>query len=591
MKSQRRHSLVDVAAVVVVGTILAFSQQQQQQKQHRHHHLLVLAFQTATTSPTSTLLSRSNPSKQYHHYRSWTWLNTVSKESTETALHGDNQDVCNNDNDFGIDSDNDEVDDSWVLRQITFLGLTAQPTAKSDDEDDATIMEVGGNNSDGVGTSLDDDDSSTSPNALDARNLSEFLMEIGACSVSITDSDADTVDENPLFDEPDLASSLLDGDELYEEWAMVLPDLAVGRNLWKRCDVSAHFPSSFDIPSIVDAVRYTFQCTSNPRYKVDDVPDLDWIAHVQESWTPIVTGGKSKFILRFPWHDDALVMKACQEMERKKMQELMMKQFASGVKRDGAVVHFGGGDSVNDDDNENETLEATSDSMKSKREYVQIQLEGGIAFGTGEHPTTRLCLGWIRDKVEERLDNKNEDETLHFLDYGAGSGVLGIAAAAVVRSYNELLTKHRRLPSKKSITTVGVEIDADAIRIANDNAVKNNVDMKNYLPDYESLDGEALSVVMRAMQRKRNKGLIKPLPAELNGDIYDVCAANILALPLINLAPTIASLVKSPGGEIGLSGVLTSQAQAVVDAYSEFFNDVNVSGEENGWVLITGKRK
>jgi len=261
------------------------------------------------------------------------------------------------------------------------------------------------------------------------------------------------------------------------------------------------------------------------------------------------------------------------------------------VKRDGAVVHF---DFNDDDEDENEAPEATSDiaqSMKNKREYVQIQLEGGIAFGTGEHPTTRLCLGWIRDKVEERLDNTSDDETLHFLDYGAGSGVLGIAAAAVVRSYNELLTKQRRLPSQKSITTVGVEIDADAIRIANDNAVKNNVDMKNYLPNYESLDAEALSVVMRAMQRKRNMGLIEPLPAELNGDIYDLCAANILALPLMNLAPTIASLVKSPGGEIGLSGILTSQAQAVVDAYSEFFNDVKVSGEENGWVLITGKRK
>ncbi len=590
MKSPRRHSfLVDAAALVVVGTVLAFSQQQ-----HHQHRILVLAFQTtATSSPTSLSLSRSNPSKQYHHYRSWTWLNTVSKESTETTLHGGNQDVGNIDDEFVVDDDG-EVEDSWVLRQITFLGLTAQPPAKSDEEEDATIMEVGVDIDDDVGTHDDGDDSSTSPTALDARNLSEFLMEIGACSVSITDSDADTIDENPLFDEPDLASSLLDGDELYEEWAMVLPDLAVGRNLWKRCDVSAHFPSSFDIPSIVDAVRYTFQCTSNPRYKVDDVPDLDWIAHVQESWTPIVTGGESKFILRFPWHDDALVMKACQEMERKKMQELMMKQFDSGVKRDGAVVHFEGGDFNDDDVDENEAPEATSDiaqSMKNKREYVQIQLEGGIAFGTGEHPTTRLCLGWIRDKVEERLDNTSDDETLHFLDYGAGSGVLGIAAAAVVRSYNELLTKQRRLPSQKSITTVGVEIDADAIRIANDNAVKNNVDMKNYLPNYESLDAEALSVVMRAMQRKRNMGLIEPLPAELNGDIYDLCAANILALPLMNLAPTIASLVKSPGGEIGLSGILTSQAQAVVDAYSEFFNDVKVSGEENGWVLITGKRK
>lgn len=590
MKSPRRHSfLVDAAALVVVGTLLAFSQQQ-----HHQHRILVLAFQTtATSSPTSLSLSRSNPSKQYHHYRSWTWLNTVSKESTETTLHGGNQDVGNIDDEFVIDDD-DEVEDSWVLRQITFLGLTAQPPAKSDEEDGATIVEVGVDIDDDVGAHDDGDDSSTSPTALDARNLSEFLMEIGACSVSITDSDADTIDENPLFDEPDLASSLLDGDELYEEWAMVLPDLAVGRNLWKRCDVSAHFPSSFDIPSIVDAVRYTFQCTSNPRYKVDDVPDLDWIAHVQESWTPIVTGGESKFILRFPWHDDALVMKACQEMERKKMQELMIKQFDSGVKRDGAVVHFESGDFNDDDEDENEAPEATSDiaqSMKNKREYVQIQLEGGIAFGTGEHPTTRLCLGWIRDKVEERLDNTSDDETLHFLDYGAGSGVLGIAAAAVVRSYNELLTKQRRLPSQKSITTVGVEIDADAIRIANDNAVKNNVDMKNYLPNYESLDAEALSVVMRAMQRKRNMGLIEPLPAELNGDIYDLCAANILALPLMNLAPTIASLVKSPGGEIGLSGILTSQAQAVVDAYSEFFNDVKVSGEENGWVLITGKRK
>ncbi|KAL3760281.1 hypothetical protein ACHAWU_006279 [Discostella pseudostelligera] len=590
MKSPRRHSfLVDAAALVVVGTVLAFSQQQ-----HHQHRILVLAFQTtATSSPTSLSLSRSNPSKQYHHYRSWTWLNTVSKESTETTLHGGNQDVGNIDDEFVIDDDV-EVEDSWVLRQITFLGLTAQPPAKSDEEDGATIVEVGVDIDDDVGAHDDGDDSSTSPTALDARNLSEFLMEIGACSVSITDSDADTIDENPLFDEPDLASSLLDGDELYEEWAMVLPDLAVGRNLWKRCDVSAHFPSSFDIPSIVDAVRYTFQCTSNPRYKVDDVPDLDWIAHVQESWTPIVTGGESKFILRFPWHDDALVMKACQEMERKKMQELMIKQFDSGVKRDGAVVHFESGDFNDDDEDENEAPEATSDiaqSMKNKREYVQIQLEGGIAFGTGEHPTTRLCLGWIRDKVEERLDNTSDDETLHFLDYGAGSGVLGIAAAAVVRSYNELLTKQRRLPSQKSITTVGVEIDADAIRIANDNAVKNNVDMKNYLPNYESLDAEALSVVMRAMQRKRNMGLIEPLPAELNGDIYDLCAANILALPLMNLAPTIASLVKSPGGEIGLSGILTSQAQAVVDAYSEFFNDVKVSGEENGWVLITGKRK
>ena len=136
---------------------------------------------------------------------------------------------------------------------------------------------------------------------------------------------------------------------------------------------------------------------------------------------------------------------------------------------------------------------------------------------------------------------------------------------------------------------MGVEIDADAIHIANDNAKKNNVEMVNYLPDSDSLDAEALSVVMKAMQRKRNQGL-ETLPDELNGQIYDLCAANILAAPLVNLAPTIASLVKS-GGEIGLSGVLATQADNVVKGYSELFEEVKVAGEDGGWVLITGRRR
>mmetsp|Transcript_38924 Transcript_38924/g.66427 ORF Transcript_38924/g.66427 Transcript_38924/m.66427 type:complete len:543 (-) Transcript_38924:56-1684(-) len=505
-----------------------------------------VAFQTAfapSSISSAALLSKNR------RYRCC--LRTASKESTDVVGDSSLEDEDNTADD----------DDSWVLRQITFLGLSA-PNSKADDGDSDT------------------DNDETSKNALDARNLSEFLMEIGACSVSITDSDADTDEESPLFDEPSLTScsnDLLDDEELKEEWAIVIPDLAAGRNLWKRCDVSAHFPSSLDVPSIVDSVRYTFHCPSNPRFKVDDVPDLDWIQHVQESWNPIVTRD-SKFVLRFPWHEDKLVMKACQEMEMIKMQEDMKKQFSSGVKREGAVVHF------EDDD------DAVANNRKN-REYVQIQLEGGIAFGTGEHPTTRLCMDWVRDKVEEQLDNAvedDDDESIHFLDYGSGSGVLGIAAAAVARDHN--LSK-RRSGTSKSITTVGVEIDADAIHIADDNAKKNNVDMKNYLPDTESLDGEALSVVMRAMQRKRNKGVIKQLPDELNGPMYDLCAANILAAPLVNLAPTIASLVKSPGGEIGLSGVLSTQSDSVVEAYKEFFDDVKVAGEDGGWVLITGKRR
>lgn len=501
----------------------------------------VAAFQAAVAP--SFLSSSASPTNNRRHGCRWPCLKTASKESTE---------IINDDTQDGDDSD-DATADSWALRQITFLGLSA-PNEEAPAE--------GG---EGVG-----DGDGASKNALDARDLSEFLMEIGACSVSITDTDADTDAEDPLFDEPSLAD---------EGWAVVISDLAAGRNLWKRCDVSAHFPPSLDVPSVVEAVRCTFHCPVGPRYKVDDVPDRDWVRHVQESWDPILTR-ESKFVLRFPWHDDALVMKSCQEMEMEKMQDAMKRQFSSGVKREGAVVHF-----ESDDDEECEVVE-----QKKSRDYIQIQLEGGIAFGTGEHPTTRLCLDWVRDKVEDRLNAGDDGDSIHFLDYGAGSGVLGIAAASVVRDYNQSKCR-RKNDSKKVVTTIGVEIDADAILIADENANRNNVDMKNYLPDLESLDGEALSVVLRAMHRRGNQGAIQTLPDELNQPIYDLCAANILAAPLINLAPTIASLVKSPGGEIGLSGVLATHAESVVEAYGEFFHDVKVAGDDGGWVLITGKRR
>lgn len=499
-----------------------------------------LAFQALSPSP---LLSRA-PSNQSHQCQNNSnnpniCLRVLSKESSEGIL-GSEDDEVEDDEDW-------DADDSWVLREVKFLEL---PAASNNAVDEDTY-------------------DPTKDTTMDVRGLSEFLMEIGACSVSITDSDKDTPEEDPVFDEPGETSCTNDVDDVLmpENYAMVLEDRAVGRNIWKRCDVSAHFPASIDVPSVIDSLRYTFSLPAAPRYTVDNVPDLDWIKHVQESWTPILTRD-SKFVLRFPWHEDSVVMKACQEMEREKMQTAMAAQFDHGVKREGAVVNF-----YNED----------SDLKKQEeRAYVQIELEGGIAFGTGEHPTTRLCLDWVRDTTEELLNS--DVECINFVDYGAGSGVLGISAAAVVRAYNQ----KRKQQSTRSIKTIGVEIDADAIRIADDNAKKNGVEMKNYLPDMESLDDEALSVVMRAIQRKRNKG-IETLPDELNLQVYDLCAANILARPLVGLAPVLASLVKS-GGKIGLSGVLAVQAESVVEAYTEFFNDVKIADEEKGWVLITGTR-
>ncbi len=338
--------------------------------------------------------------------------------------------------------------------------------------------------------------------------LSDYLMELGASSVSITDHDLGGPDEQPIFSEPNA------NDDIFA--AIICGDAAVGKNVWMRCDVTAHFADSFDLGQIVDEVRTAFDLASGVRYVVDDVPDLDWIKEVQSNWKPFVA---DDFVLKFPWHTREDVAQAIE----------------------------------NDDD------------KGYHKKYHEILLQGGIAFGTGEHPTTQLCLGWIK----ETILNDEEDIKL-FLDYGAGSGVLGIAACVL----------------DENVESVGVEIDADAIRIADENARNNNANMKSYLPRYIGGDDESASLIMKAMQRAK----VEMLPEAMDGQKFDACAANILAGPLISLSQTIADMVRQDG-QIGLSGILEWQSDDVVEAYSEYFDDVQVKDTIGGWVLITGKRK
>jgi|EP00979_Chaetoceros_neogracilis_P016258 ribosomal protein L11 methyltransferase len=330
-------------------------------------------------------------------------------------------------------------------------------------------------------------------------------MEIGACSVAITDHDANTENEIPLYMEP-VDSELA---------AIICGDAAVGKNVWLRCDVNAHFTDSFDILDVVDNIRTAFDLGVSPRFEVDDVPDLDWVLHVQSSWKPCVIGG---FILRFPWHTDEDV-------------KISVEKFGAAPVSD----------------------------------FQELLLEGGIAFGTGEHPTTQLCLEWITTLLKE-------DENVEtFLDYGAGSGVLGMAACKL---------------KSDSLQAVGIEIDLDAINIANENAVKNGVQMKNYMPRQLGSDDESASLIMKAMQRAK----VEFLPEEMDGPRFDACAANILAGPLCSLAETIANMLR-PGARLGLSGILEWQGEDVVEAYIEYFDDVKVEKEKGGWVLVTGIRK
>ena len=168
-------------------------------------------------------------------------------------------------------------------------------------------------------------------------------------------------------------------------------------------------------------------------------------------------------------------------------------------------------------------------------EAVNLILDPGLAFGSGTHPTTRLCLEWL-----DQADVKGLD----IIDYGCGSGILGLAAL-------KLGARH----------VVGVDNDPQALDASRDNARRNGI------------ADDALDLYLPEEQPSQDCGLM---------------LANILAQPLLSLAPTLAEQVR-PGGTIVLSGILSTQADSVSDRYARWFN-MESPTEQEGWVCITGTR-
>ena len=166
---------------------------------------------------------------------------------------------------------------------------------------------------------------------------------------------------------------------------------------------------------------------------------------------------------------------------------------------------------------------------------INIALDPGLAFGTGSHPTTRLCLKWLAREL------RAGDAVL---DYGCGSGILAIAAC--------------RLGAGQ---VVGTDIDPQALSSSRANAERNGV-AAAFLP----IDR------LGAAGRKS----------------YDVVLANILANPLLSLAPEFAVRVRSRG-RIVLSGILEAQAEAVMTAYRRWFN-IGICASEDGWIALAGTR-
>lgn len=168
-----------------------------------------------------------------------------------------------------------------------------------------------------------------------------------------------------------------------------------------------------------------------------------------------------------------------------------------------------------------------------KADALNIVLDPGLAFGTGSHPTTHLCLAWLTHAVKSGQS---------VLDYGCGSGILAIAA--------------KKLGAGK---VVGVDIDEQAIQSSVYNAEQNQVAAEFFTA------------------------------SQYQAESFDIVVANILSSALSVLAPALATACK-PGGKIALSGILKEQASAVSAIYAEWF-DMEAAQTMDAWVLLTGTKK
>ena len=169
---------------------------------------------------------------------------------------------------------------------------------------------------------------------------------------------------------------------------------------------------------------------------------------------------------------------------------------------------------------------------------LNLSLDPGLAFGTGSHPTTRLCLLWLRAHLKRP---SGTGEGVSVLDYGCGSGILSIAA--------------KKLGATR---VVGTDVDSQALTTSVANARANDVDVSFVAPD------------------------------AIGDATFDIVVANILTNALLVLAPLLAARV-AKGGRIALCGILASQADAVIAAYRRWF-EIEVWESADGWSLLAGTR-
>ena len=245
---------------------------------------------------------------------------------------------------------------------------------------------------------------------------------------------------------------------------------------WSAAEITALFDANADIPAIVQAAAQAAQLSSLPGYRLAQVEEQDWVRLTQSQFSPIQIS--SRLWIVPTWHQAP----------------------------DPAAIN--------------------------------LILDPGLAFGTGSHPTTHLCLAWLDENLRGGED---------VLDYGCGSGILAIAALKLGAGH-----------------ATGIDIDPQAVAASHDNAARNQC--------------ERTQAVFHTAQMS---------PAVET--CVDVVVANILANPLIVLAPVLAQATRK-GGRIALSGILKEQAADVETVYRQWF-EMHAGREQEGWVLLTGTKR
>lgn len=331
---------------------------------------------------------------------------------------------------------------------------------------------------------------------VSAESLSELLMECaGALSVSASDANAGTADEEAIFGEPPTDLDVFLDEDRWRSEAY-----------WQSAEVRALFASESDAQAALRFVENTLGAAAVTNAQIDDLAkDVDWLA-VQEAARPVVTVGQLQILL--PWH------------------------------------------------------ETSSDPLVASR---QLRVEGGAAFGTGEHQTTRMCCEWLQETTFPAFYT--------MCDYGCGSGILALTALRF-----------------GAACAVGIDIDPDCVRAAERNRASNGFgdrEARFYLPSLDA-GGDASSIAYVNKRFTAAPEGVAPFP----GDELpcDVVVANILLRPLLALRDTILERVR-PGGSLAMSGVRVDQVDDVLGAYASSFETATVDREVDGWVLIACRDK